>query len=391
MKFRQLHLLNIALFTAFSISTMYSQNKIGNTGKVGVGITNPVYILDVRDDESINDHEHFLGSFSHKTGKGVYLGYIGNGSNAKGGFIRTGGNIDLSLGTTKFNKALTIENSSGNIGVGITNPVYPFDVRYGESINDQEHLLSSFSHKSGKGVYLGYVGNGKDAKEGIIRTGGSINLSIGTTKFNKALTIENSSGNIGIGTTNPGYLLDVKKTDALNDKEYLLGSFSHNSGKGVYLGYIGNGTDAKLARVRTAGNIDLSFGTTKFTQAVMIKNATGNVGIGTSNPKNKLSVNGTIWAKEVKVSLTDAADWVFEADYKLQPLAEVEAFIKRNKHLPEMPSADEFRANDMKVSEMTNKLLQKIEELTLYAIEQNKQNEILKNRLEKLEQLIEKK
>ena len=128
----------------------------------------------------------------------------------------------------------------------------------------------------------------------------------------------------------------------------------------------------------------------------------GNVGIGTRDPKNKLSVNGTIWAKEVKVSLTDAADWVFEADYKLQPLAEVEAFIKRNKHLPEMPSADEFRANDMKVSEMSNKLLQKVEELTLYTIAQEKQldnqasinqqlqaaNKALKQRLEKLEALL---
>ncbi|WP_010182382.1 hypothetical protein [Aquimarina agarilytica] len=121
----------------------------------------------------------------------------------------------------------------------------------------------------------------------------------------------------------------------------------------------------------------------------------GKVGIGTRNPQNKLSVNGTIWAKEVKVSLTDAADWVFEADYKLQPLAEVEAFIKRNKHLPEMPSADEFRANDMKVSEMTNKLLQKIEELTLYTIEQEKEiqaekdnNKALEARLAKLEVLL---
>ena len=121
----------------------------------------------------------------------------------------------------------------------------------------------------------------------------------------------------------------------------------------------------------------------------------GNVGIGIRDPKNKLSVNGTIWAKEVKVSLSDAADWVFEADYKLQPLAEVEAFIKRNKHLPEMPSADEFRANDMKVSEMTNKLLQKIEELTLYTIEQEKaiqaekdNNKALEARLAKLEALL---
>ena len=114
-------------------------------------------------------------------------------------------------------------------------------------------------------------------------------------------------------------------------------------------------------------------------------NSGGDVGIGTNNPKNKLSVNGTIWAREVVVSLTDGADWVFEDDYKLKTLAEVEAFIKRNKHLPEIPSADDFRANDMKISEMTNKLLQKIEELTLYTIDQEKQLESQKNKNKELE------
>ncbi|WP_010521312.1 hypothetical protein [Aquimarina agarivorans] len=117
----------------------------------------------------------------------------------------------------------------------------------------------------------------------------------------------------------------------------------------------------------------------------------GKIGIGTDDPQNELSVNGTIWAQEVIVSLKDGADWVFEEDYNLKPLAEVEAFIKRNKHLPEMPSADDFRANDMKVSEMTNRLLQKIEELTLYTIEQEKkleELEVLKVRLAKLEALL---
>jgi len=114
-----------------------------------------------------------------------------------------------------------------------------------------------------------------------------------------------------------------------------------------------------------------------------------NVGIGTSSPQNKLSVNGTIWAKEVKVTLTDAADWVFEEDYNLRPLEEVASFIKENKHLPEIPSAEEFRQQDMKVSEMTNKLLQKIEELTLYAIDQKNENDQLKERVNKLEALVQ--
>jgi len=111
----------------------------------------------------------------------------------------------------------------------------------------------------------------------------------------------------------------------------------------------------------------------------------GNVGIGTTEPKNKLSVNGTIWAKEVKVSLVDAADWVFEDDYNLRSLEDVEIFVKSNKHLPDVPSADEFRKNDLNVAEMDNKLLQKIEELTLYLIEQNKQIVELKTKVTALE------
>ncbi|WP_010182907.1 hypothetical protein [Aquimarina agarilytica] len=152
--------------------------------------------------------------------------------------------------------------------------------------------------------------------------------------------------------------------------------------------YIGNG--AANSDI-TALNIQQLGGESRMTLREDTIEFQGKIGIGTDDPQNELSVNGTIWAQEVIVSLEDGADWVFEDDYNLKPLAEVEAFIKRNKHLPEMPSADDFRANDMKVSEMTNRLLQKIEELTLYTIEQEKkleELEVLKARLAKLEALL---
>ncbi len=141
--------------------------------------------------------------------------------------------------------------------------------------------------------------------------------------------------------------------------------------------------DGELEVVRDNVNV-LSIGD----HILLGRNNNKNVGIGTTSPKNKLSVNGTIWAKEVKVSLTDAADWVFEEDYELRPLEEVADYIKENKHLPEIPSAEEFRQHDMKVSEMTNKLLQKIEELTLYAIDQKEVNTQLQERVDKLEAII---
>ena len=103
-------------------------------------------------------------------------------------------------------------------------------------------------------------------------------------------------------------------------------------------------------------------------------NSRGNVGIGTDNPQNKLDVNGTIRATEVKVE-ADWADFVFDKDYKLPTLQEVEDHINEHKHLPDIPSEAEVKENGVSLGEMQAKLLQKIEELTLYVIELKKENQ----------------
>ena len=129
----------------------------------------------------------------------------------------------------------------------------------------------------------------------------------------------------------------------------------------------------------------LTFNTNDNSEKMRI-NANGNVGIGTPNPDEKLTVNGVIHAKEVKVDLNGPlADFVFKPEYKLMPLAQVEQFIKGNNHLPQMPSAEEVSKNGLSMGEMQNKLLQKVEEQTLYIIELNKQVQTLKKQLEKLE------
>ena len=104
--------------------------------------------------------------------------------------------------------------------------------------------------------------------------------------------------------------------------------------------------------------------------------ADNNIGIGTTsftdgNDTYRLSVDGKVRAHGVKV-YTTWADYVFKPDYDLKPLNEVEAFINKNGHLPNVPSEKEVLENGIELGAMNAKLLEKIEELTLYVIEQNK-------------------
>ncbi len=111
----------------------------------------------------------------------------------------------------------------------------------------------------------------------------------------------------------------------------------------------------------------------------------GNVGIGTLNPDTKLTVKGNIHAQEVKIDLSvPAPDYVFRNDYNLKSLEEVEKFIDKNNHLPEIPSAKEFEQNGILQAEMDMNLLKKIEELTLYTIQQQKEIEELKSLVKEL-------
>jgi hypothetical protein len=114
----------------------------------------------------------------------------------------------------------------------------------------------------------------------------------------------------------------------------------------------------------------------------------GNVGIGTSSPGEKLAVNGTIHAKEVRIDLTGWPDYVFEKDYNLSSLAEVERQIREKGHLKDIPSAKEVEKNGINLGEMNAKLLLKIEELTLYMIEFRKELDKMSNANQKLQQEI---
>jgi hypothetical protein len=117
----------------------------------------------------------------------------------------------------------------------------------------------------------------------------------------------------------------------------------------------------------------------------------GFVGIGTSNPNQMLTVNGTIYGREVKVDLqVPGPDYVFEPTYQLPSLTEIENYIKANKHLPEVPSAKEMETNGINLSEMNMLLLKKVEELTLHLIRIEKENELQRKEINELKRREEK-
>lgn len=124
--------------------------------------------------------------------------------------------------------------------------------------------------------------------------------------------------------------------------------------------------------------------------------SSGNVGVGTSTPDAPLTIKGRIHAEEVKVDLSvPAPDYVFQKEYELNTLQEVQNYIRENGHLPNIPSAEHMERHGVELGNMEMKLLEKIEELTLYLIElnqtlelQGKTNRELHKRLEKIESIL---
>lgn len=146
-----------------------------------------------------------------------------------------------------------------------------------------------------------------------------------------------------------------------------------------------NGTGSGTTYFQGHGQMPFEFRSANGHPLVKI-NANGNMSIGTA-PRNdyRLTVEGTVGARKVKVTQESWADFVFDPQYKLPTLLEVELFIQKNRHLPEIPSANEVLEEGIDLGDMNKKLLQKVEELTLYVIELKKENERQQKQLDKLD------
>ncbi|HTH56907.1 MAG TPA: hypothetical protein VL728_12745 [Cyclobacteriaceae bacterium] len=304
---------------------------------------------------------------------------------------------DLNLQTAGTTR-MTILNSNGNVGIGV-NPEKTFDVNGDLQIRASTYY-KGVSWQNIQSRFYSYGGNGTDAQwliHTMPETGGRFVISSGPVgangSTNQAFSVEGNKnsifyGNVGVGTVSPAQKLEVVGNTRIDGPT----STTHSDlefyrGDGLKFASIGQGNlgvaNSTFDIQHYNGN-DIRF-LNNGTEQVRFLASNGNVGIGTANPDYKLTVNGSVHAKEVRVDLNvPAPDYVFQKDYQLTPLDEIKNYIDQNKHLPEVPSAKEMEKNGVQLGEMNMILLKKIEELTLYVIELKKENEAQNKTIDEL-------
>lgn len=190
-----------------------------------------------------------------------------------------------------------------------------------------------------------------------------------------------NTGNVGIGSSSPSNRLEVMTDFNAATTTTLFVGQNHNFAANT--GYYGLGFQFEHVDGTSAGKLGHIVSWFANTPSkVMTFDYLGNVGIGTTSPDARLAVNGAVHAKEVRVDLNvPGPDYVFEPDYKLLSLEQIQQYIQQNKHLPEVPSAKEMEQNGISVSDMNMLLLKKVEELTLHVIELSNRNKALELRV----------
>ncbi len=371
------------------------QTYLTNTGdNVGIGTTNPQFKLDIQNNGPASM------SFKSSNDNSNLIIDRGNSSSTAGVNYRTAGTPYWqtgNIGTDNFAirnvslgaPAISCNFATNNVGIGTTAPGSRLDVRDAVSVTNGGHAVAVFGdvNGTGGGIANGWYANGTAVTGGWMRSLNNFPLFIGTKGTTQALTILDN-GNTGVGTTAPARKLHVFTgasgvTPMTNAGIVLEGSSQiflnllvpngfetgvgfGNPGSNTDAGIYYNGIGANKLDLRTGGNVSR-----------MTIDGTGNVGIGVTAPAHKLDVCGTIRAKEVRIE-TGWCDYVFADDYKLRTIEDVEAFINDHKHLPGIAPASEVEAEGMKVGEMSKAMMEKIEELTLYLIDQHNQIKELK-------------
>lgn len=335
-------------------------------------------------------------------------------------YLGSSNNFDAVFKTNNVER-MRIMAANGKVGIGTSTPSEKLVVVGGSISTNASNengfiVASSSTDKSSWGGPWYGLSHGNSTK---------LNLSIETiaNQYNAPVLVQgyyglgfrtadgslvmNQRGNVGIGTTTPVEKLQIGDRWTFHDGgvKYIGYNTDYD---GTTNKFIVNGAASQLAwepsgamfiatsPAGTAGAVMNS--TTKFylandgrigigDNAYNLLNTSGGTAISANN--YRLFVEKGILTEKLKVALktsTDWADYVFANNYQLKPLAEVESFVKANKHLPDVPSAQEL-VNDggIDVGQMLAKQMQKIEELTLYMIDLQKQNDALKSKIEALE------
>ena len=374
---KKIILLTLAL--ASSLTFFGQENVLESTGNIGIGTNTPSFPLSIgyNSGNSQIALERADGVSNFKIG--IDSGNATVFQNGSGG-----GDYDFqsNIGGNGMASALYIDGSYGYTGIGTNTPSFPLSIRY-NSGNSQIALERADGVSTFKiGIDSGNVTvfeNGSGGGDYDFQS------NIGGNGMASALYIDGSYGYTGIGTSNPATKLEVNGDISLVRSKKIQFLETVGGSKRAYISSTNgeNGDYNSLIFAIGAGE-----------EAMRIK-PNGYVGIGSINPDSELTVKGKIHCVEVKVDLQVPADYVFEKyytgvselkeDYTMPTLAEVEAYTKENHHLPNIPSASEIKEEGLHLKEMTNLLLQKVEELTLYTIEQEKHIKAQEKRIKALE------
>ncbi|CAM1363132.1 autotransporter outer membrane beta-barrel domain-containing protein [Tenacibaculum xiamenense] len=329
-----------------------SINPLG--GNVGIGTDTPAARLDIKGDIIIDNNSNAnLYTGTGTTDNNRFLNILNSPNHKSASGIKTGG----LLISDSFNYANPSKNQlivKGGVGIGTNTPKSKLQVDGNIALGPQGGtVMPAFSRESGQGgLQISRIGTNN----------GSV--------VNHLMTIK-GGGNVGIGTTNPTEAKLVIKSSTLP-------SLSGNkTGAIAVMGYNTELAIGASSELNGGSWIQTRHSSTTYPNhayPLALNPLGGNVGIGTTDTKGfKLGVNGNIAATEVKVATyNNWADFVFENTYELPTLKEVENHIIEKGHLKDIPSAEEVSKNGFYLGQMDAKLLQKIEELTLYTIQQEK-------------------
>jgi hypothetical protein len=402
-------ILSITLSLLVCLGLKAQTNTFPSTGKVGVGTTTPTADLHIANgstspwlaiDKPIN---YESGIQFRRTGTTQFYFYSDNDDNDALKIQSTAltGESDATprIQIPYTNKNLYFVQSGGSVAMGHANP-YSASRLHVKSPGPSQWGFVTEAFANQKLIGVGHDGNAGYISVSYLGTAGYSPLYFRTGELTRMTVDEN--GKVGVGTSTPQLNFEVVGNGQIirnsNGGDYSTLRLYNNQNNGMRsleMDYSGSGYTGPLVNggptgesgsLTTTGAFPLVLGTSNTARIVI--SSSGDVGIGTKSPDQKLTVKGKIHSEEVIVDLSvPAPDYVFEQNYSLTPLDEVQAFIAQHKHLPEVPSAKEMEKDGVKVGEMEMLLLKKMEEMTLHMIKMNErlialeqENKQLKNR-----------